>query len=230
MDRAMMRAWDRLTERGRDSCSLPSFLRELSVSYDDGIMNSIYLSPKIFASLVALFLLTSLALFTTYQSYVNPGRKIGSNLQKAYEYIRPHGIDSFSTRILSEILSHDSMGTQSNIPHFHHATVGYFFASYYSSTRCNGVKTFVESYSSGVCIRTNLGSMQQYCMFQGDYTSYICGNFYQKFLILKFQIASTLIRFFGLIITQIQHQDMWQWQATTLPIIVLATIALLCTQ
>ena len=175
-------------------------------------MNSIYLSPKFFASLVILFLLASLALFTTYQSYVNYGRKTESNLQKTYEYIRPHGIDRLSTapRILSEILSHDSIGTQSNFPHFHRATVGYFFANYYSSTRCNGVKTFVESYSSGVCIRTNLGSMQQYCMFQGDYTSYICGNFYQKFLILKFQIASTLIRFFGLIITQIQHQDMWQ--------------------
>ena len=179
-------------------------------------MNSIYLSPKFFASLVILFLLASLALFTTYQSYVNYGRKTESNLQKTYEYIRPHGIDRLSTapRILSEILSHDSIGTQSNFPHFHRATVGYFFANYYSSTRCNGVKTFVESYSSGVCIRTNLGSMQQYCMFQGDYTSYIydighCKKFL-KFLILKFRHASTLIKFFGLIITQIQHPDMWQ--------------------
>ena len=141
------------------------------------MINSIYLSPKILASLLALLLLASLALFTTYQSHINLRMKYESTLQSKSGSISTSGIDSMSTnpRIISENLSHESLGIQSNIPSFHRATVGYFFANYFSRPGCNGVKTFVESYSSGVCIRTNLGSMQQNCMFQGDYISQICG-------------------------------------------------------
>ena len=47
---------------------------------------------------------------------------------------------------------------------------GYFFSNYYSSPRCSGEITFVESYTSGVCIRTKMGSMRQDCTFKGDNT------------------------------------------------------------
>ena len=45
---------------------------------------------------------------------------------------------------------------------------GYFYMNYYSRTNCTGVQTFVESYTSGVCVTTPSGSIKQTCSFRGN--------------------------------------------------------------
>ena len=48
------------------------------------------------------------------------------------------------------------------------SNAGYFYMNYYSGTGCTGVETFVESYTSGVCVATPSGSIKQTCTFEGN--------------------------------------------------------------